>query len=202
MRLLPRVLPAGGTPVPGPAARAGVVLLGLLVALGSPVLPAPSGAGPGRHDAPSAAVAEDPWVAPVQPVVVVVPFDGPAQPWLAGHRGVDLAAPVGAPVAAPRGGTVTFAGVVVDRPVLTVRHDDGLRSSVEPVDALVAVGDRVAGGAVVGTVSGARSHCSPTCLHWGVRDGETYLDPMLLLRGGPAVLLSRGPPGVSPGRPR
>ena len=212
MSLLPRPLPrppaVGGTPAPGPAAgtglaaRTGLALLGLLLALGHPVLSRASGAVPAPTDVPAAAPATDPWVAPVDPVTVVVPFDGPAQPWLAGHRGVDLSAPVGTPVAAPRAGTVTFAGVVVDRPVLTVRHDDGLRSSVEPVDALVAVGDRVAGGAVVGTVSGARSHCSPTCLHWGVREGETYLDPMLLLRGGPAVLLSRGPPGVSPGRPR
>lgn len=203
MRLLPRPLPAvGGTPVPapGPAARTGLVLLGLLLALGCPVVSAAPGAVTAPLDVP--ATTADAWVAPVDPVTVVVPFDGPARPWLAGHRGVDLAAPVGTPVAAPRAGTVTFAGVVVDRPVLTVRHDDGLRSSVEPVEALVAVGDRVAGGAVVGTVSDARSHCSPTCLHWGVREGETYLDPMLLLRGGPAVLLSRGPPGISPGRPR
>jgi murein DD-endopeptidase MepM/ murein hydrolase activator NlpD len=201
-RPVPRLLPAvGGTAAPGPVARSGLVLLGLLLALGYPGVPGASGPVTAPLDVP-AATAADPWVAPVDPVTVVVPFDGPAQPWLAGHRGVDLAAPVGAPVAAPRAGTVTFAGVVVDRPVLTVRHDDGLCSSVEPVEALVAVGDRVAGGAVVGTVSDARSHCSPTCLHWGVREGETYLDPMLLLRGGPAVLLSRGPPGISPGRPR
>jgi len=70
-------------------------------------------------------------------------FDRPAQRWLPGHRGVDLAALPGDPVLAPRGGVVTFAGPVADRPVLTLTHDDGLRSSLEPMSASVAVGDRV-----------------------------------------------------------
>ena len=153
--------------------------------------------GPG----PGPAAAVDTWRAPVEPVVVVAPFDGPDVPWAAGHRGVDLRAPVGTPVLAPRAGVVTFAGVVVDRPVLTVRHDDGLRSSVEPVLAAVEVGDRVAAGSPVGTVTADRSHCEPTCLHWGVRDGDVYLDPMLLLRGGPVVLLARDA-RVAGGQPR
>ncbi|WP_454049170.1 M23 family metallopeptidase [Cellulomonas sp. Marseille-Q8402] len=188
-------------PVPHPALlprsprRAALALLAAAAAVAVPVLvaalPAVTGAASGRHLAPPTAEA---WAAPVEPVAVVEPFDGPAAPWVAGHRGVDLDAPVGTAVRAPRDGTVTFATVVVDRPVLTVRHDDGLRSSVEPVDAAVAVGDRVGRGQVVGTVAGVRSHCVPACLHWGVRDGEVYLDPVLLLRGGPVVLLSRGPP--------
>ncbi|WP_158609560.1 M23 family metallopeptidase [Cellulomonas triticagri] len=147
------------------------------------------------------------WRAPVADLRVVAPFDAPARPWLAGHRGVDLDAPVGTPVLAPRAGVVTYAGWVVDRPVLTVRHDDGLRSSVEPVDALVEVGARVVAGGVVGLVAEGRTHCTPTCVHWGVRDGDVYLDPMLLLRGATVVLLARrGGPGrrvgVSRGPPR
>ena len=44
------------------------------------------------------------WVRPVQPGPVVAPFDPPEQDWLAGHRGVDLAAAVGEVVRAPADG--------------------------------------------------------------------------------------------------
>lgn len=119
-------------------------------------------------------------------------FDAPAERWSAGHRGVDLDAPAGTVVSAPAAGTVVFTGPVVDRHVVTVLHDDGLRSSLEPVAAGVAVGSRVGAGAVLGTVQGApaATHCALRCLHWGVRDGEAYMDPLDLLAGaGPVVLL-------------
>ncbi|HEY0217999.1 MAG TPA: M23 family metallopeptidase [Cellulomonas sp.] len=120
---------------------------------------------------------------------------------MAGHRGVDLAAAPGSTVLAPRSGTVTFAGTVVDRPVVTIQHDDGLRTSLEPVHAGVDVGSRVVAGAPVGTLStgghatstgrDATESCAPeSCVHWGVRRGEDYLDPMALLHPGPVVLLS------------
>ena len=115
---------------------------------------------------------------------------GPAQPWAAGHRGIDLDAEAGSPVLAPAAGTVTVAGTVVDRGVVTILHADGRRSSLEPVSPAVVVGQQVAAGDVVGTVSGERSHCAGTCLHWGVREGLDYLDPLTLLpSGGPVVLL-------------
>lgn len=123
-------------------------------------------------------------------------FDPPAQRWSAGHRGVDLEAATGTVVSAPAPGTVVFAGPVVDRHVVTVLHDDGLRSSLEPVLAVVEVGTRVAAGEALGTVepAPAATHCSPRCLHWGVRDGELYVDPLGLVAGtGPVVLLP-GPP--------
>jgi murein DD-endopeptidase MepM/ murein hydrolase activator NlpD len=183
-----------------PRTVAALALVGLLA-----LLPAVGALGSARPAADLRARGE-PWRPPVADLRLVTPFDAPAAPWLAGHRGADLDAPVGTRVLAPRGGVVQFAGVVVDRPVLTLLHDDGLRSSFEPVEALLPVGTRVAAGEVVGTVTGARSHCAPTCLHWGVRDGETYLDPMLLLTGGPVVLLAAGVtpgarPAVSRGRP-
>ena len=94
-------------------------------------------------------------------------------------------------------GTVSFSGVVVGRGVVTITHPDGVRSSLEPVDPLVRVGDRVTTGQAVGLVSGAPGHCAPAvCLHWGVRRGATYLDPLGLLRGfGPIVLLPIDRPG-------
>lgn len=128
------------------------------------------------------------------PVVVARPFDGPPVPWAAGHRGVDLAAGVGQTVRAPRGGVVTFAGTVVDRGVVTVTHDDGLRSSLEPVRWAVRPGELVARGQPLGTVADAPGHCAPaTCLHWGLRRGDAYLDPMRwVLDRGPVVLLPGG----------
>jgi len=89
---------------------------------------------------------------------------------------------------APEAGVVTFTGTVVDRGVVVVLHDGGLRTSLEPVDATVAEGTRVARGGVVGTVQGpggtppGAGHCLPaSCVHWGVRRGEVYLDPLTLL---------------------
>lgn len=91
---------------------------------------------------------------------------------------------------APGPGTVSFAGTVAGRGVVTVTHPDGLRSSLEPVTPSLTVGDAVRGGDVVGVVADTPGHCAPSsCVHWGVRDGETYVDPLLLLRGGPSVLL-------------
>ncbi|NLF04417.1 MAG: M23 family metallopeptidase [Actinomycetales bacterium] len=117
-------------------------------------------------------------------------FDPPAVRWGSGHRGVDLAASTGSSVLAPGAGTVSFAGTVAGRGVVTVAHPDGLRSSVEPVAAEVAVGDVVHAGDPLGRLDSAQSHCAPSsCLHWGVRDAHGYVDPLLLLRGGPTVLL-------------
>ena len=86
---------------------------------------------------------------------------------------------------------MTFSGMVVDRPVVTVLHGDGRRSSLEPVVDAPAAGTYVEPGAVLGTVGSGASHCAPRqCVHWGVRSGEVYLDPLTLLpASGPTVLL-------------
>lgn len=124
------------------------------------------------------------------PVHVTAPFEAPPAPWAAGHRGVDLRAPGGTVVRAPSAGTVTFVGVVAGRGVVTVTHGDGLRSSVEPVTAAVDAGTQVDAGDALGTVTPDGGHCAATgCLHWGVRRGEVYVDPVALVEGGPIVLL-------------
>src|SRR5690242_19929717 len=74
---------------------------------------------------------------------VVRPFDPPPQPWLPGHRGVDLAAGAGAPVYAAGAGTVRFAGQVAGRGVVSVDHAGGLRTTYEPVTPAVAEGQAV-----------------------------------------------------------
>ncbi|SDE48760.1 M23 family metallopeptidase [Auraticoccus monumenti] len=112
--------------------------------------------------------------------VVVRGFSPPAERWGAGHRGVDLSAPVGAEVLAAADGVVLFAGQVAGRPVLTIGHGP-LRTTYEPVRATVSVGTRVRAGQVVGRLQ--RGHCgtpSEACLHWGLLRGEEYLDPTLL----------------------
>jgi len=114
---------------------------------------------------------------------------------MSGHRGVDLEASAdGVSVTSPADGTISFVGVVVDRPVITVDHGDGLRSSFEPVQSPLAAGDTVAKGDVIGTV--LSGHCGPgPCVHWGVRLGEDYVDPLeFVLDLRPSVLLplSRG----------
>jgi murein DD-endopeptidase MepM/ murein hydrolase activator NlpD len=161
-------------------------VLGLLVAAGAVEAPA------GAVEAPATVVVR--YRAPTaSPVRVVRPFVGPAQPWAAGHRGVDLALAAGSTVLAPASGTVVVAGMVVDRGVVTIQHADGRRSSLEPVAASVVVGAEVAAGEPLGTLSQARHHCAGSCLHWGVRQGLAYLDPVTLLPGGgPVVLLPGG----------
>lgn len=126
-------------------------------------------------------------------------FDPPAARWSAGHRGLDLVAEPGAPVRSPGDGTVVFSGVVVDRTVLTVRHPDGLRSSLEPLADPLPRGATVHAGDVVGSLAvpgaapggtGTAAHCGPTaCVHWGVRRADVYVDPLGLLEPAPVVLL-------------
>ncbi|WP_239158476.1 M23 family metallopeptidase, partial [Streptomyces sp. SID13726] len=129
-------------------------------------------------------------------------LDPPLHDWLPGHRGVDLAAAAGETVLAPAPGVVTFAGPVAGRDVVVVTHDGGLRTSLEPVTAVAPRGTRVAAGDVVGTVQGSpgdetvASHCAAACVHWGVRRGERYVDPLALLgERPPIVLLPLGEPG-------
>jgi murein DD-endopeptidase MepM/ murein hydrolase activator NlpD len=164
------------------------VALALLVAgaASTPSGPAAAAAGPSRvvvrYRAPVAL-----------PARLVRGFAAPPQRWGAGHRGIDVALDPGSPVLAPAAGTVAVAGTVVDRGVVTIVHSDGRRSSLEPVSPAVAVGASVAAGEVVGTLSDGRSHCAAGCLHWGVRQGLDYLDPLTLLPdGGPVVLLPDG----------
>jgi murein DD-endopeptidase MepM/ murein hydrolase activator NlpD len=146
-------------------ALATVVLLGTsAVATADPVLPVPTRWPLGG------------------PVRVIAGFDPPGQAWGSGHRGVDLAASRGQPVLAAAGGRVSFAGRLAGRGIVVVDHGS-VRTTYEPVDPLVAVGERVDAGTVIGTV-GSGGHCVGRCLHLGMKQGERYLDPSLLVGGG------------------
>jgi Peptidase family M23 len=136
-----------------------------------------------------------PWTWPVgspaSPPSVTRPFAPPDRPWLAGHRGVDLEADVGSTVRSAGAGVVLYAGRIAGRGVVAVVHGD-LRTTYEPVTAAVSVGMRVAAGEAIGRLE-SPGHCVPTaCLHWGLLRGDTYLDPLSLLSGGPVRLLPLG----------
>lgn len=147
---------------------------------------------------PASAASEPPvaelgsWNWPVSGAHAIArPYVAPDGPYGAGHRGVDIRAPLGADVLAPADGVVHFAGFVVDRPVLSIEHADGVLSSYEPVQTTLVVGDRVARGQVIGTL--LPGHCATPCLHLGVRVGGEYVNPLLFLGGvGWSVLYPSG----------
>lgn len=129
------------------------------------------------------------WPLRPAPPAVEAGFDPPDSAWGAGHRGVDLLGRAGQRVLAALPGTVTFAGVLAGRGVVVVDHG-GTRTTYEPVTAAVPVGEDVAAGDPVGHLELVGSHCWPrACLHWGWVRGETYLDPLRLVGGGPVRLL-------------
>ncbi|MCH1868680.1 murein hydrolase activator EnvC [Nocardioides sp. CFH 31398] len=160
--------------------------------------------GVGVGASPPAAAREVPvgtWPLPPVPEVVAY-FDPPDGPYGRGHRGVDLAGWVGAPVRAALPGTVTYAGPLAGRGVVVVDHGP-TRTTYQPVAASAAVGDVVGLGAVLGHLAAGGSHCAPrACLHWGWIEDETYLDPLLLVGAGPVRLLPLdGLPGPTPWQP-
>jgi murein DD-endopeptidase MepM/ murein hydrolase activator NlpD len=117
-------------------------------------------------------------------------FAPPAQRWLPGHRGVDLAGTPGEPVRAAGPGVVSFAGRVAGTGVVSVQHPGGLRTTYQPVSPRVSAGDVVAAGDPIGELAAGHPGCPvEACLHWGLRSGETYLDPLVLLGLGRVRLL-------------
>ena len=155
-----------------------LVLAGVLLVGTGP----PSAAGPPpAPDAPAAPAGAYGWPLAGTPAVTRA-FDPPATVYGPGHRGVDLAGAAGAVVLAAGAGVVAFAGSVAGRPVVSVDHPDGVRTTYEPVLPGVAAGQVVARGTPLGVLQPGHPGCSSdTCLHWGARVGDAYLDPLLLL---------------------
>ena len=160
MTLLRRLL----LPLAGLLTLGGLLVGAPLPAAAAPQLPGPAG-----------------W--PLSPSPTVLRgFDAPDHAYGPGHRGVDLAASPGATVRAAVAGRVAFAGSVAGRGVVSIDHG-GYRTTYEPVTAQVRLGQSVALGQAVGRVASG-GHCASSCLHWGLRRGEDYLDPLLLITGG------------------
>ncbi|HEU4945645.1 MAG TPA: M23 family metallopeptidase [Kribbella sp.] len=164
-----------------PAGRLFLVMLLFSVAL------------PGFVALPARAAAV-PAVWPLQPPPEVVRgFERPTSPWLPGHRGVDLVGAPGQPVLSAAAGTVTYAGQLAGRGVIVVSHGR-TRTTYEPVVPSIRRGVTVTTGEPIGRLSAAGSHCFPrVCLHWGLRSGVEYLDPLSLLASRPVRLLPLDP---------
>ena len=163
-------MPDQAVRAPAPVARGS----GPLVAAPAPVRSIPLAPVPARGV----------WPLDPQPTVVRA-FDPPASAYGVGHRGVDLRGHVGQEVRAALAGEVVVAGRLAGRGVVVVSHG-ATRTTYEPVTATVHRGDQVGTGEVIGTLQWSGSHCLPwACLHWGLRRGDDYLDPLDLVGGGP-----------------
>jgi len=180
-------------PIAADAAAAPDISAGAHISAG-----APAAFPPGRGYPRAGPVPEHAWSWPLSPRPAVLrAFDPPARPWLSGHRGVDIEAAFdGAPLMSPAAGTVSFVGTVADRPVITIDHGNGLRSSFEPVASSLTAGAAVAEGELLGQVQAGHCGPAPPCLHWGVRRGEDYVNPLAFVMDlRPSVLLPPLEPG-------
>ena len=94
------------------------------------------------------------------------------------HNGVDFAAPEGTAVAAAGGGTVMMARArIVTGLTVVIEHLPGVYSLYYHLARLlVEEGQRVEGGAVLGTVGSTGLATGPH-LHWEVRAGGVAIDP-------------------------
>ena len=145
------------------------------------------------------AAAQTDWELPlrgVPPTSIITEFSPPRSRFSLGHRGVDFPSTQGQPVHAVGSGTVTFAGHIAGKPVVSIElvnsvttFGNRVRSTYEPVNSLVSTGSYVSAGAVIGYIdfSGRQSgHCRDSCLHFGLKlvDEATtrYLSPRILWR--------------------
>lgn len=161
-------VPVGTAPVES-------VPLGSLRSVGAAVLaPGSPGAALPVPDARD----EVPWVWPTGSRIVERGWEAPADDYAAGHRGIDVAASIGTPAVAVASGTVSFAGSVAGRGVVSIDHGGGLVSTLDSVDPSVSTGDEVDQGSTVGTVSVGHCPASAPCLHLGARVDGRYVDPL------------------------
>jgi murein DD-endopeptidase MepM/ murein hydrolase activator NlpD len=119
---------------------------------------------------------------------VVRGFEPPSGPFGPGHRGIDLAAPLGSPVAAPAAGRVAFAGLVAGLGWVSLEVAPGVVVTVGPLDRSAPTAGRpVPALARLGRL--APGHGGR--LHLGLRLDGAYVDPLPYLAG-------VGPPRLAP----
>lgn len=144
----------------------------------------------------------DTWVWPVEGDVITAYKNDNNNPYSGGmHRGIDIAAPVGARVVAAKAGTVRFAGQLGSSGIV-VSVSDSNRPYVESYLHLsgtsVSRGEEVIAGQAIGRVGETGSRSSErTHLHFGIRDAGNenfYYDPLEFLPAMPARGASSPPP--------
>jgi Peptidase family M23 len=147
----------------------------------------------------------DGWTWPVRGEVLTRYANDDTNPYAGGmHRGIDIAASVGAEVVAARSGEVTYAGSLgYSGNTVSVRSADGrhVASYLHLSSVSVGRGEQVSAGQRVGAVgtTGRRSVDQPH-LHFGVRLANSehhYVDPLSLLRPLGAAR-AEPPPGTAP----
>lgn len=116
------------------------------------------------------------WLTPPVDGAVAAQFQAPVRKWGSGHRGVDFTAAPGTAVRAAAAGRVTFAGSVAGTLAVTVDHGELQTTYSSLSDVEVSEGEFVGRGYWIGA-SGEAHAGGAAGLHFGVKAGETYLDP-------------------------
>jgi murein DD-endopeptidase MepM/ murein hydrolase activator NlpD len=184
-----------------PFALALLLTVGAFAPVAAPAAVADRPAAP-----PTTAAPDRPRVPPLRmPLagVVVRGFDARAGPYGPGHRGIDIAAPVGEIVRAPAAGRVVFAGPVAGTAWVSIQVAPGVVATVGPLQGELVTAGRVRQGTPVGRA--APGHApgpvgGAETLHLSLRvDGE-YVDPLGYLVDRPRPRLTPLPaPGGLPG---
>jgi hypothetical protein len=105
-------------------------------------------------------------------------FEPPPTPYAAGHRGLDMAVPIGTSVVASNAGVVAFAGAVATELFVSIDHPDGVRTTYSYLASVsVSKGDVVARGQQIALSGPGHAGSTEPHLHFGMRTGETYIDP-------------------------
>jgi murein DD-endopeptidase MepM/ murein hydrolase activator NlpD len=130
---------------------------------------------------------------------VIHGFEGPATPYSAGHRGIDIAAAAGTAIQSPDAGVVTFAGRVAGSLFLTIDHGAGIRTSYSWLSGLaVSKGAIVSRGQLVAFTGHGHPDVDQPHLHFSVRLNGVYVDPLAYLEPAGVVDLIRLAPLSEP----
>jgi murein DD-endopeptidase MepM/ murein hydrolase activator NlpD len=138
-------------------------------------------------------------------------FDARAAPYGPGHRGIDIAAPVGELVRAPTAGRVVFAGPVAGVNWVTLVVAPGVLVTLGPLLDPVVTATRVRSQDPIGRIGPGHTAtreapatpatpAAPAALHLSVRVDGVYVDPLVYLVDRPRPRLVPLPaPGGLPG---
>jgi murein DD-endopeptidase MepM/ murein hydrolase activator NlpD len=132
-----------------------------------------------RGQRPRKAVRKPTWVRPSRGALT----SGYGPRWGRMHRGIDFGAPYGSPIYAAAAGHVSFAGAEGGYGrLVTIRHAGGITTAYGHMSRIVVRrGQRVSAGQVIAYV-GSEGRSTGPHLHFEVRRGGAYLNPVPFLR--------------------